>query len=476
MTSETDRASGTGGNRFPRRPLGFTSLALASLCCAGWAVPASAQDAAATVQDSDAQGSDTAESSTAAQPPEGAAEAQGPATDIFSRNTVSILLDGRLVFANGAESWVDRGLGKTRFDGTHDGDYRILPTPAEAMVLWTPRFTRSLSANVSAGWQRDQDNPFDLIEAFLQFNPERSGSVGFSARGGLMWPEISQEHSTGGAWSVVNSITPSAINAWIGEEVKVLGVEGTLHVSASEHEFAGTLGIFGFNDTSGTLLSFRGWALHDLKATAFGYFPLPPQNEFITEIQQDKTKSLKEIDDRPGFYARLDWRPPWPMGLNLFYYNNRGDPEAFTKAGQWGWRTRFWNLGFNVDLGASTRLIAQGMTGSTIMGFETDGKRWVHTHFKSAFALLTHQLSDSWAISGRIEAFGTDESGSEMSHDDESEDGWSWMAAARYTINDNLTAFVEALNVRSDRGTRNRLGLDSFQAQTVFQASLRFKL
>jgi hypothetical protein len=55
--------------------------------------------------------------------------------------------------------------------------------------------------------------------------------------------------------------------------------------------------------------------------------------------------------------------------LNAFYYDNRGDPEAFTKSLQWGWRTRFWNVGLVADLGPSTRLLAQGMTGTTLMGF-----------------------------------------------------------------------------------------------------------
>ena len=45
------------------------------------------------------------------------------------------------------------------------------------------------------------------------------------------------------------------------------------------------------------------------------------------------------------------------------------------------------------------------MTGSTIMGFETDGKRWVHTEFKSAYVSLTQTLSDKAAVTGRIESF-----------------------------------------------------------------------
>ena len=59
---------------------------------------------------------------------------------------------------------------------------------------------------------------------------------------------------------------------------------------------------------------------------------------------------------------------------------------------------------------------------------------------------------------------------------DESEHGWSWTADIKHSLTNNLTLMLEALNVRSRRGTRERIGLDPFQAQTVFQASLRFSL
>jgi hypothetical protein len=409
-----------------------------------------------------------------AREPSEALEFEGIAgtTDIISGNTLSVLLDARLALANGERSWVNRGLGKTRFQGTADGDYNPYAVPVEADLIWTPRFTGSLSANVSAAWQRDQDNAVDLIEAFVNFLPSQSGPVGIQLRAGMMWPEISLEHSTGGAWSVVDTITPSAINSWVGEEVKVLGAEATVRTSLGEHALALTGGVFGYNDTSGTLLSFRGWTLHDEKATAFGYFPLPPFNEFISHLQEDRTRSLLELVDRPGFYGRIDWRPPAPIGAALFYYDNRGDPEAFTPAGQWGWRTRFWNLGVNADLGDSTRVLAQGMTGSTIMGFETGGREWVYTKFRSAFLLVSHRLDDRWTVAGRVEAFETDETGSEMSPL-ESEDGWSWTAALKYLLNDNLTIKAEALNVRSRRGVRAvNFGIDPFQAQTVFQLAL----
>jgi hypothetical protein len=457
-------------------------MALIACCCLAAAGPAAAQgtsDAPFETTGGEAPTADSPEQSAAEQTGSDVAadEADLPGTDILSGRTFSILLDSRVVAADGHRSWVDGGLGKTRFDGTSDREFRIRPYPVEAALLWQPRFFGALSGNVSAAWQLDQDKDFDLLEAFLTFLPERRGSVNVSAKAGLYWPEISLEHATGGAWSAVNTISPSAINSWVGEEVKVLGAETTLSVGLGEHELSATAGAFGFNDTSGTLLSFRGWALHDLKAGAFGYFRLPPLNDFIVHLQEDRTRSLLEIDDRVGFYGRAEWRPPWPFVLNAFYYDNRGDPEVFTPAGQWGWRTRFVNLGLSADLGPNTRLLAQGMTGSTIMGFlpKTAQRRWVHTRFRSAYVLVTHQF-ERFALTARGEFFATRERGSRMSRADESEDGWAATAAARVPINDFVTGFVEALHVRSGRGTRLDLGIPRVEHQNVFQAGLRIRL
>jgi hypothetical protein len=456
-------------------------VAAAMVSAALFATPAIAQQAsnpdaaAATAAQDQPPPADTSEQARPDSSTPSQSSSSGSGTDIFSRDTFAVLLDGRIVVANGERSFLHGGFGKTRFDGTSDGDYDVLAIPAEGTLAWMPRFTNSLSANISASWQRGQEHNVDLIEAFINFLPPQHGAVGVSARAGLMWPEISLEHATGGAWSTVYTITPSAINSWVGEEVKVVGLEGTLHAALGQHQLAATAAVFGFDDTSGTLLSFRGWALHDVKATAFGHFPLPPRNPFMESAQEGQTRSLLEIDHRPGFYGRVEWRPPWPVGASIFYYDNRGKPEAFTPNLQWGWRTRFWNLGINADLGPNTRLLAQGMTGSTIMGFPVNGVPWVHTRFKSAYALVSQQLDEKTAITGRVEAFSTRERGSEMSPD-ESEHGWSWTAAVRRSLTDNLTLFIEALNVRSHRGTRTRVGLDPFQAQTVFQAALRFTL
>ena len=103
----------------------------------------------------------------------------------------------------------------------------------------------------------------------------RSDKLAFSARAGLMWPPISLEHE-GADWHVKDSITPSAINSWIGEEVRPVAAEGTVAATLGEHKLRATAALMVANDTAGTLLTFRGWALHDRMTLAFRRQPLPP--------------------------------------------------------------------------------------------------------------------------------------------------------------------------------------------------------
>lgn len=437
-------------------------MALAMAACTAWQ-PLRAQDESAPEEEAAAFEEEVEEDDD---------------TDILSADTLSVILDARLVLADGANSWVDGGFGKTRFDGTDDGDLQLNAHPVEAALIWQPRFTNSFVGNFSAAYQHghDRDENFDVMEGYLTFIPARSGNTGFAFKAGMYWPEISLEHATGGAWSTVYTITPSAINSWVGEEVKVVGAEATLFQTLGSVDVSATAGAFGFNDTSGTLLSFRGWALHDVKSTMFGQFELPPRNAFMNFAQEDVTRSILEIDDRVGFYGRFEVRPVSSVVVNLFYYDNRGDPEAFTHSLQWGWRTRFWNVGLVADLGPDTRLLAQGMTGTTVMGFveQPSNRAWVDTRFRSAYALLTQRIGEA-ALSGRFELFDTKERGSEMVAADENESGWAATVAGRMPVWDKVTLFVEALHVASKRGGRARLGLPRKETQNVIQAALRFR-
>src|SRR3954451_18578167 len=331
------------------------------------------------------------------------AVAAGP--DLFSADTVEVSGDLRLVAVNGERSWVDGGLGK--FRSGSDGDLRVRPQLGNLNLIWQPQFTWSLSATVVGSLQGGERTLAGLSQAFLTFKPMRGTGTSFSARAGLMWPPISLEHE-GADWHVRDSITPSAINSWIGEEVRPVALEGTLAADLGQHKVRGTVALFADNDTSGTLLTFRGWALHDRTTLAFRRQPLPPLSEFA-DYQAPYTHPLIDLHDgfahRPGYYAKLAWQPPAPVRIELFRYDNRTDPEDVNDDLEWGWRTSFNHVAVAANLGA-TQLKLQAIEGRTHMGYPEPSRRWVDMQFRSAFALLTSPLG-AFGLAARIEAFAT---------------------------------------------------------------------
>ena len=178
-----------------------------------------------------------------------------------------------------------------------------------------------------------------------------------------MWPPVSLEHE-GADWHVKDSITPSAINSWIGEEVRPSLLEATLAASLGEHKLRATAALMAANDTSGTLLTFRGWALHDRTTLAFIASRCLRWTMRSPNIRRRLPIPLLDIHGgfahRPGYYAKLAWQPPVPVRLELFRYDNRADPEGVNADIEWGWRTQFDNVGASPNLASGDELKAAG--------------------------------------------------------------------------------------------------------------------
>ena len=173
---------------------------------------------------------------------------------------------------------------------------------------------------------------------------------------------------------------------------------------------------------------------------------------------------------RPGYYAKLAWQPPLPVRVELFHYDNRADPEDWNEENEWGWRTRFNNLGLAADLGPGTSLKAQAMQGRTRMGYAVDGRRWIDNRFHSGLAMLTHAFGPV-GVTVRGEAFGTRNRGSDVGKDYD-DSGWSAMVAAKRDWR-HFTGLVELLHVSSTREDREEVGLRPRQRQTQLQAEVR---
>jgi hypothetical protein len=391
---------------------------------------------------------------------------------LFSPDTLEMTGDVRVVAVDGEKSWVDGGFGKLRSSGSGN-DVRVRPQLGNVNLIWQPQFAWSLSAVVVGSLQGGDRTEAGLSQAYLSFKPMRGSKIAFSARVGLMFPPVSLEHE-GADWHVKDSITPSAINSWIGEEVRPVAVEGTLAANLGEHKLRATAAVMAANDTSGTLLTFRGWALHDRMTLAFRRQPLPPLDDEIGSYQASFTHPLLDIHKgfahRPGYYARLAWQPPIPVRFELLRYDNRADPRDVNADLEWGWRTQFDNLGAVAELGPGTELKLQAMDGRTRMGFAMDGRRWVDNRFRSAFVMLIQHVG-SVGVAVRAEAFDTRNHGSDVG-DEYDDTGWSAMIAGKRQWGP-VTGLVELLHVSSRRENREDAGLKPRQRQTQLQAEAR---
>jgi hypothetical protein len=173
---------------------------------------------------------------------------------LFTPDAFELSGDVRLVAVDGEKSWVDGGFGKLRSGS--DGDLRLSPQLGNVDLVWKPQFSWALSATIVGAVQGGERTQAGLSQAYLSFRPMRSaGGTALSARAGLMWPPVSLEH-VGDDWHVKDSITPSAINTWIAEEVRPVAAEGTVATTLGDNRLRFTAAVMAANDTAGTLLTF----------------------------------------------------------------------------------------------------------------------------------------------------------------------------------------------------------------------------
>jgi len=386
---------------------------------------------------------------------------------MFGAGTLSGQIDVRLVSADGEAAWVDGGFGKLR-----SGDVTGV-LPAEAALAWHPRLTDAVTATVTLAAQDGADPVVDVGEAYVSWRGA-AGPADVSVRGGLFWPPVSLEHD-GLLWAVPDSITPSAINSWVGEELTSVGVEATARGDLGGQGLAATAGVFGHGDTAGTLLTFRGWALHDLKASARGVMPLPPLSPYLAARQAPFTTSVLELDQRLGVYGRLEWRPRPALGLSVFGYDNDGDRTSSNADNEWAWDTRFVQLGLDWRLDGRTRLRGQVLDGETAMGFTNSALQqiWVDVGFSAAYLSVTRDWGPG-ALTSRLDLFRVHDR-TLTALDNNDEDGHAAMIAYRWDVAPQAHLVFEGLRVVSDRPSRVLAGLSARQTQTQLQLAMRYE-
>jgi len=251
--------------------------------------------------------------------------------------------DIRLVAAPKETSWLYGGLSKFRYGGSD-----VLHV-AEGLV----QATATLDDNVSLiGVLRAEPvdrNVINPLEAYLSWHTAADDKgLSWSAKAGAFFPTISLENDDLG-WASPYTLTPSAINTWIGEELRTIGGEGTLRWNSQD---AGTFSVVGAllccNDPAGILLADRGWVMDDRPTGLFERLRLPDASiKIFRQVPPQRTGEFDEIDGSMGWYAGLTWSMAGVGKISVLRYDNDADPAAHT-ARDTSWDTRFWSAGLRV--------------------------------------------------------------------------------------------------------------------------------
>jgi hypothetical protein len=374
-------------------------------------------------------------------------------------------LDCRLIARASERSWTDGGLGKTRFGGGGTS-----ATCAQASLVATWQITPALLALADVQYETTDRNAFSALEAYLRYRPVSTTPLRWSIKVGEFFPPVSLENDAIG-WTSPWTLTPSAINSWIGEEFRTIGAEARVEWRGAGQTIEGVVALVRNNDPAGELLAARGWSLSDL-TSGIGSRVREPD---VYATDGGATIPLHfnpflENDDRTGWYAGGSWRAPGRAGVTLLRYDNEADPTTHSGGAErvFSWHTTFWSLGAEADVG-DVVLLGQAMTGSTNIVpspfFSST------TDFRAAY-LLAGWNRGSVRPALRLDAFSTEELPS--THEGGvREHGNAVTFALNWRPREWLRVTGEALRVYSSRNQRLEEGISPRQTDNQVQLSAR---
>jgi hypothetical protein len=381
------------------------------------------------------------------------------AAEIEPRQHWDIQLDFGLTAASTPlRAWPESGFGKLRYDG------RGTPWSTERLLLdYRARLADTLVAHAVLDYVDDASPGLGLTESYIEWRPVPSSRNIQRWRFGAFYPPMSLENG-GPGWSAPLSTSSSAINTWLGEEIRAFGAEWSMHrrlfAAGSPHRIGFAAAAFYGNDPAGTLLFWRGWSVHDRQTRLSDTLPLPPRPEFsaagtVVGLEPQTVRPFTETDHRPGFYATVEWRYARRVLLQLSAYDNRALPESFAD-GQWGWRTEFAQLAAQIALPGGFGVITQWLSGqtdwivaTTPTGLTTPASRLVSDRFDAAFVALTKRLSGTQRILLRYDDFSYVRP--VQSPELRADDGDAWTVSYRIEPVSRLSIAAEWLVIRSSR-------------------------
>ncbi|MBU3023471.1 hypothetical protein KO518_16855 [Aestuariibacter sp. A3R04] len=363
--------------------------------------------------------------------------------------------------AESPNTWLDKGTGVTRFDtsGIH---------VQQAIIQINQSVTPSTDIQADASYYPDGDQHLGFTQFQIRYKPLISGNVKWRARAGFFYPAMSLENVDKG-WLSPYTYTQSAINSWLGEELRVAGAEFTLYrpgrAARSPWSWELHAAAYKGNDPLGTVLTWRGFALHDRQSLhherlEFAAYPSVTDSNGIWHPSW--VEPFSELDAKWGIYigAHLDYQRQ--AKLRYYYYDNLANPNAVNHQRLYAWRTRFHSLAFQHNISSSTRIIAQWMLGDTLMG-----ERFVYTDFQAFYAMISHKAGQH-RFSARGDVFDVREDDI-FPNDQNNSHGSALTANWRYNLSEHwqLGAEYSLVSSRADNRVQLNEAIRATQQQML---------
>lgn len=377
------------------------------------------------------------------------------------------LVQFNYVQADGSSSWLDAGSNILVYS---ENGFNL----QQGIVQVSDDLASGLSYDLVANFYSSGEKHLGMTQAQVVYKPLSNSIIRWKGRVGVFYPSMSLENVELG-WLSPFSYTQSAINSWIGEEVRTPGLELSLfspgRARYSPFSWEVNIGAFKGNDPAGAIITWRGFALHDRQSFFNERIPIAPYPTVIASDglnHPDYVEPFHEFDGRTGFYlgAHLDFFNQ--SSFRYYYYDNQADENQVNNEGIYGWRTRFHSIALQHKTAGNSRIIAQWLSGDTIMG-----KRFVAANFEAWFLMFSHVREEHrWSV--RYDQFKVNEDDI-FPWDANNSDGKALTLAWRYNL---TTAWQVGLEQHINRNTvasRVSLGQEPRVSQRQTLAVLQYR-
>jgi hypothetical protein len=332
---------------------------------------------------------------------------------------------------------------------SNSGSFELLGSAGNTPRAWTQRGVGAVAqgdgvsaeARLALDWQGDAaDDPprFALFEATrwharleLLARANSAGKAGralgftqafldygaldtdfFRVRVGQAFAGSSRENIES-TWQSPFGISFSALNSWIGEEFRPIGVEFVRRFDHGGSNTDVSAQVFVGNDTGPAVLAWRGFAIHQrlsVYGEALPLLALPAlrDNTIFGRQRNDGSQPFgPDLDHRPGYSVRMRHATLADSHFSAMWVDNRGD-QALHDQDEYAWNTHFLVLGFDTKLAEDWTLLGELLRGKTLMGFPgavaiTPAPN-VQFAFNASYLTLSHSRG-LWTQSLRIENF-----------------------------------------------------------------------